>query len=291
MCIIRIGDNMNDVNYLISNGVDVESGIELLGDLETYNETLQEFLRLSNDKLTNLINYKNANDFENYSIFAHSLKSDARYLGFIKLSEIALNHETKSKAKDIEFINSDFENFVNEVNRIRTVAINYLGTTASETTATAAPAPAPAAPAPAEVPTQTNTVVNQSNPNTKALLVVDDSQMIIDFITRALNGLYEVIVANDGKKAIEILENDSTNRIQGLFLDLVMPKFNGFDVLNVFEEKEWFDKYPVSIITGADDRESIDKAFKYPIVDMLVKPFTEDDVRRIVERTVSSKQN
>ena len=209
----------------------------------------------------------------NYAIYAHSIKSDARYLGFIKLSEIALNHETKSKVKDVEFINSDFDNFVNEINRIRTVAINYLGSQPTE-----ASAPKEAAPV-------------QTNPNAKALLVVDDSQMIIEFITKALNGLYEVVVATDGKKAIEILEADTENRIQGMFLDLVMPKFNGFDVLNYFEQKEWFDRYPVSIITGADDRESIDKAFTYPIIDMLVKPFTEDDVRRIVERTVSSKQN
>lgn len=263
---------MNDINFLISNGIDVESGIELLSDIETYNETLQEFLRLSNEKVENLRKYKEANDFENYSIFAHSIKSDARYLGFIKLSEIALNHENQSKIGNKEFIDSDFDNLVNEVNRVRTVCETYLGSAALEEVKE-------------EQPEQV------TDPNAKALLVVDDSEIIRDFIKKSLNGSYEIIMATDGKKAIEILESAGSDRIQGMFLDLNMPKFNGFDVLDYFEQKDWFDKFPISIITGADDRESIDKAFKYPIIDMLVKPFTEEDVKRIVERTVSSKRN
>ena len=50
-----------------------------------------------------------------------------------------------------------------------------------------------------------------------------------------------------------------------------------------------FDKLPVSIISGNCDQDAIDKAFKYPIIDMLSKPFTESDVTRIVERTVLQK--
>ena len=35
---------MKDVNLLISNGVDINSSLELFGDMETYNETLEDFL-------------------------------------------------------------------------------------------------------------------------------------------------------------------------------------------------------------------------------------------------------
>ena len=41
--------------------------------------------------------YKEAGDAYNYAIYAHSLKSDARYLGFTHLAEMALNHEMAGK--------------------------------------------------------------------------------------------------------------------------------------------------------------------------------------------------
>ena len=69
-----------------------------------------------------------------------------------------------------------------------------------------------------------------------------------------------------------------------------MPKVNGFEVLDYFKENNWFARYPVSIITGNDDKDSIARAFTYPIIDMLSKPFNEKDVKRIVERTISFKR-
>ena len=56
-------------------------------------------------KLNDLNNYKEASDAYNYAILAHSLKSDARYLGFTKLAELAYNHEMAGKNNDIDFIN------------------------------------------------------------------------------------------------------------------------------------------------------------------------------------------
>ena len=60
-----------------------------------------------------------------------------------------------------------------------------------------------------------------------------------------------------------------------------MPNVNGFEVLDFYKNKDLFRSIPISIITGVDDKESIDKAFKYPIVDILLKPFNERDVKRI----------
>ena len=45
---------MYDVNYLISNGVDVNKSLELFGDIDTYNETVGEFLVSAKEKLAKL---------------------------------------------------------------------------------------------------------------------------------------------------------------------------------------------------------------------------------------------
>ena len=84
---------MRSTKYLIKNGVDVEKSLELFGDIKTYNDTIGEFLTSANSKLTKLSAYKNNKDMNNYAIYVHSLKSDARYFGLTKISDIAYEHE------------------------------------------------------------------------------------------------------------------------------------------------------------------------------------------------------
>lgn len=108
----------------------------------------------------------------------------------------------------------------------------------------------------------------------KAILVVDDSNLIRNFILKILDDSFEVISATDGKEAIDILEDDTKRQnIKAVLLDLNMPNVNGFEVLDYYKNKDLFRSIPISIITGVDDKESIDKAFKYPIIDILLKPF------------------
>ena len=124
----------------------------------------------------------------------------------------------------------------------------------------------------------------------KAILVVDDSNIIRNFILKILDDSFDVISATDGKEAIDILESEEKRKnIKAVLLDLNMPNVNGFEVLDYYKNKDLFRSIPMSIITGVDDKESIDKAFKYPIVDILLKPFNERDVKKILEKTINSK--
>ena len=256
---------MYDKNVLTDNGVDVDKSLELFGDMETYNETLEEFLNGVNEKLGNLKKYKEASDMANYAIYAHSLKSDARYLGFTKLAELALDHEMKGKANDADYVFNNYDYLIAEANKMIDVATKYLGVTPIE---------------------KVEVINNAKAPlNSDAILVVDDSDMIRNFISRIFDNEFEIIMAHDGREAIDIVTT-STKKIRGVLLDLNMPNVSGFEVLKYFNENNLFNKFPVSIITGADDKESVNEAFKYPIIDMLRKPFNERDVKRVVEKTI-----
>ena len=109
----------------------------------------------------------------------------------------------------------------------------------------------------------------------------------LELIHSIFNTEYNVIVASDGAEAIKIIDNDKDRTIKAVLLDLNMPNVDGFGVLEHFRENNLFSKYPVSVITGIDDKELINKAFTYNIIDMLQKPFTEKDVKRILETTLS----
>ena len=119
---------MKDVNLLISNGVDINSSLELFGDMETYNETLEDFLASAEEKLQQIQTYKETSDMPNYAILVHSLKSDSKYLGFKELAEIAYNQEMKSKENDIKYIKEKYSILKEEVDRIIKIIKEYQAT-------------------------------------------------------------------------------------------------------------------------------------------------------------------
>ncbi len=263
---------MKDVNYLIQNGINVSDSLELFGDMEMYDSTLNDFLAGVEEKINKLRTFKETGDMSNYAIEAHSLKSDAKYLGFTKLAEIAYEHELQSKANNMYFICEKYDELLYETNRIIGIVKNYLGM-------------------------QTVNPVSNSNQNLndttipltkdKAILVVDDSDIIRNYIKKIFNDDFDVIVANDGGRAIEIVNSNNRDKIVGMLLDLNMPNVNGFEVLEYFKQNNLFLKIPVSIITGEDSKEKIEEAFKYQIVDVIVKPFNEVNIKGVVEKTIN----
>lgn len=106
-------------------GIDIEKSLELLGDMETYNEILGDFYGELEEKLTNLENYKDNNDMENYAILVHALKSECKYLGFNDLADICYLHQVKAEENDSKYIENNFEELLNEATKIKEIVEKY----------------------------------------------------------------------------------------------------------------------------------------------------------------------
>ena len=257
---------MRDVNLLTSNGVNVEKALELFGDMDMYDATMSDFLEMVDQKLSNLRKYRETGDMPNYAIEVHSLKSDARYLGFVSLADLAYQFELKSKANDLMFVYDNYKTLLDEAHRVINLSKKYLGREVTE-----------------------NVISDMvSGPKNGAILVVDDSNLVANFIKKIFDDRYEVFIASDGARAIEMVTGPNADKIKACLLDLNMPNVNGFEVLEYFKRNNLFVKVPVSIITGNDTREQVSEAFNYPIVDLLSKPFNERDIKRIIEKTISN---
>lgn len=115
-----------DENYLLENDVNYKKGIELLGDLETYNDMLSDWFEESQNKFEQLKLFKLRHDMPNYAIAVHALKSDSKYFGFDKLAELSYNHEMKSKENDQEYVLNNFHELELEFFRISNVVETYL---------------------------------------------------------------------------------------------------------------------------------------------------------------------
>ena len=118
----------NSIEQLISARIDVAKGLELLGDIDTYNDTAKDYIDGLESRMNKMRELKDQKDMANYAIEVHALKSDSKYLGCKELADITFEEEVKSKSKDAEFITSDFARLEQEVNRVREVLQKYLET-------------------------------------------------------------------------------------------------------------------------------------------------------------------
>ena len=125
---VYVTKEKKDIEYLKKNRIDVEKGIELLGDIEMYNETLEEFMNNIEERMRKLEKYKEEEKMEEYAIEVHALKSDSKYLGFKELAEIAYNQEMKSKENDIKYIKEKYSILKEEVDRIIKIIKEYQAT-------------------------------------------------------------------------------------------------------------------------------------------------------------------
>lgn len=252
---------MKNIALLQNNGIDVENSVRLLGSMESYDQILRQFLNDIVDRLNNIKLYKEQNDIFKYALEIHNLKNDSKCLGFTKLASIAYQHETASKQNDIDYIYSHYNELIIETVRIITIARQYNGQYAN-----------------------TNVVEKSA---TKTIIIADDSDIIRKFVSNVLTNEFNVLEAENGSQVIDLIEHNNNKKIDCILLDLNMPNLNGFDVLEYFKQNNLFEKIPISLISGNETKDSIDKAFQYPIIDMIHKPFNENNLKRIVDRTIA----
>ena len=120
-----------------------------------------------------------------------------------------------------------------------------------------------------------------------SIIVADDSAIIKNIVKKALEEEFDVLEASNGREVIEVIGTNRDKNIVGLLLDLNMPGYDGFTVLEYFKNYNLFARIPVSIISGDDTPETIQRAFSYEIVDLLNKPFSQDKIRMVAHKTIS----
>ena len=90
-----------------------------------YNATVDDFLSEVEDKWQRIEDYKLQNNMKDYSVEVHSLKSDAKYLGLMRLADIAYQHELASKEEKEDYVNNNFNYLENEYQKALDIIKNY----------------------------------------------------------------------------------------------------------------------------------------------------------------------
>jgi adenylate cyclase len=103
------------------------------------------------------------------------------------------------------------------------------------------------------------------------ILVVDDNEMNRDMLARRLKRQgFMVDVAENGQVALDKVD---TGQYALLLLDVMMPRLNGFEVLERMKTNDATRHIPVIMISAIDDLESVVKCIQLGAEDYLFKPF------------------
>ncbi|MDB5005844.1 MAG: yehT 4 [Mucilaginibacter sp.] len=111
----------------------------------------------------------------------------------------------------------------------------------------------------------------------KRALIIDDeplARMVVKEYLQAFSQIEVMQECNDGFEGLKAIQQHQPDLI---FLDVQMPKINGFEML------ELVDNPPAVIFTTAFDEYAI-KAFEAHAVDYLLKPFNKDRFNKAIEK-------
>ncbi len=118
----------------------------------------------------------------------------------------------------------------------------------------------------------------------KRILVVDDDDMNLMRTKLILKEEYDVLLADSGVRALQILKNQEVDLV---LLDIDMPMMNGMET---FERmKEFAAKVPVIFLTASGEVDDVVNALLLGAVNYLKKPFLPHELMKRVAQELEKK--
>ena len=109
-----------------------------------------------------------------------------------------------------------------------------------------------------------------------SILIVEDDSFNQELATAIFDEYKEttVFTANNGKKALEILEKE---KVDIILLDLMMPEMNGFETLEILKKSPVYRHIPVIIVTSEENERK--STYKLGANDFISKPYNPTELK------------
>lgn len=119
------------------------------------------------------------------------------------------------------------------------------------------------------------------------ILVAEDDAEIRTGIKYLLTGEgFEVIEAEDGNKALEVLNSEYVDLI---ISDIMMPNKNGYDLLNEIQKDEQLSSIPFLFLTAKTSYEDFRKGMNLGVDDYITKPFKAYELLQAINVRLKKK--
>lgn len=118
------------------------------------------------------------------------------------------------------------------------------------------------------------------------ILIVEDEESIREGISEYLSEAgYNIMVAEDGEEGINLFKE---NKFDLVVLDIMLPKLNGFGVLNKIRE---ISNVPVIMLTAMSDDYTQIMSFNEKADDYITKPFSVIILHKRIEALLRRSQD
>jgi len=112
-------------------------------------------------------------------------------------------------------------------------------------------------------------------------IIIDDEKMARAIIGQLISANKNLNLVSEFSNAIEAIKFLNQNKVDLIFLDIHMPNFTGFDLIQTL-------KNPPKVILITSDKNFALDAFEYEcIVDYIVKPITPERFNKAVQKAMS----
>ncbi|MEM9848687.1 MAG: ATP-binding protein, partial [Bacteroidota bacterium] len=120
------------------------------------------------------------------------------------------------------------------------------------------------------------------------LLLIEDNQDVVTYIQGLLKNHYQVAIAYNGEKGIEIALTDIPDIILS---DVMMPKKNGFEVVEVLKQDERTSHIPIVLLTAKATQQDKIEGLKYGADAYLMKPFDKKELFIRLKKLLELRQS
>ena len=123
-----------------------------------------------------------------------------------------------------------------------------------------------------------------------SILLADDDKDDRFFFSMALESLTvptQLAIVMDGEKLMVYLDENSHQLPDVLFLDLNMPRKNGFECLNEIKLNNSLNKLPVIIYSTSFEQDVVNQLYKNGAHYFIRKPAEFSQLKKLIQQTIT----
>lgn len=241
--------------------LDTKTGMTYCDSEDFYEEMLSSYRK--SGKYQEIADAYEKQDWDQYRVLVHALKSTSLAIGAIEMSERAKELEKAAKEGDVAFIREHHRSGMAQYQTLLGQIQEALS------------------PQEQEAQTDAPQAMLQDSLHLMHVLVVDDDEMNLRMAEKMLRGKFRVSCASSGEATLAFLEKEVPDMI---LLDLHMPDMDGFEVMDRLRQREECRNIPVIFLTADNDRDMELQGFQRGAMDFIAKPFIADIMIQRISR-------
>jgi two-component system, cell cycle response regulator len=118
------------------------------------------------------------------------------------------------------------------------------------------------------------------------ILLVDDNEEILEFLARMLKNKYEILKAENGNDALQILDKDA---VQLIISDVMMPVMDGFEFCKIIKSSLEYSHIPIILLTAKNGIQSKIEGLELGADAYIEKPFSKEHLQAQIASLLNNR--